>query len=303
MSFSHDGSTMAFASLEWRSTLFRQGFDAAREALVGAPVPVLRGSRPIRDHEISPDGQWIAFNESRTQEDLFVARADGSEYRRLTDDAARDRGPSWSPDGSRIAFYSDRGGHYDLWTIRPDGSHAEQVTKDLRANFGIWSPQGDRLAFSGIGVKSATIVSSTAREQTSVAAEPPINETDNFWPFSWSPDGRRLVGIQLTPRGTVSGLVVYDVVAKQYRSVPAPLDRSGWILPAWIADGRRVLLRTQDGIQVVNTDTGVLKNLVTVRGYMIGRSMSLAKDNTWFSYTDTGTEGDVWVANLTKSQK
>ena len=62
MSFSKDGSVLAFASLEWRSTLLRQGFDAARESLAGPPTMILRGSRPIRDHEISPDGQWIAFN-------------------------------------------------------------------------------------------------------------------------------------------------------------------------------------------------------------------------------------------------
>ena len=43
-------------------------------------------------------------------------------YRRLVDDEFRDRGPVWSPDGRRIAFYSDRAGGYDLWLIRPDGS-------------------------------------------------------------------------------------------------------------------------------------------------------------------------------------
>ena len=78
MSFRKDGSVLAFASLDWRSTLLRQGFDAARETLVGPPTMILRGSRPIRDHDISPDGQWIVFNESRTQEDLFIARSDGT---------------------------------------------------------------------------------------------------------------------------------------------------------------------------------------------------------------------------------
>ena len=56
-SFSRDGSRMAFASLNWRSTLQRVQFDPVREALVGSPTPMLRGTRSIRDHAVSPDGR------------------------------------------------------------------------------------------------------------------------------------------------------------------------------------------------------------------------------------------------------
>ena len=66
----------------------------------GPAEPILKGTRAIRDHELSPDGEWVAFTEAGVPEDLFVARVDGSQYRRLTDDAFRDRGPAWSPDGS-----------------------------------------------------------------------------------------------------------------------------------------------------------------------------------------------------------
>jgi eukaryotic-like serine/threonine-protein kinase len=303
MSFSRDGSTMAFASLEWRSTLLRQGFDAAREALVGPPIAILKGSRPIRDHDISPDGQWVAFNESRTQEDLFVARTDGSQYRRLTDDAARDRGPAWSPDGSRIVLYSDRGGASDLWTIRPDGGDLEPVTKGASANFAVWSPDGARLAFSGINAKGLTIVSSASQATTSLPVEPPLNTTDGYWPFAWSRDGARLAGIDVTPSGSIDRVVIYDVASKRYRPVAAAQLRPGWMVPAWLADGRRMLVRTMDGVFVVNADTGAAKPLVSVRGYGIGRSLSLARDNTWFSYTETGTEGDIWVAMLKKNPR
>jgi Tol biopolymer transport system component len=89
MSFSRDGLLMAYASLDWRSTMLRQPFDPAREQVVGPPMPMFKGSRPVRDHAISPDGQWVVFNETTPQEDLFVARVDGREYRRLTDDASR----------------------------------------------------------------------------------------------------------------------------------------------------------------------------------------------------------------------
>ena len=79
LSFARDGSRVAFATLDYRSTLLRVPFDPVREALTGPAEPVLRGTRPIRDHSLSPDGRWIAFTQAGAQEDLFVARVDGSE--------------------------------------------------------------------------------------------------------------------------------------------------------------------------------------------------------------------------------
>src|SRR5262249_37362945 len=105
-SFSRDGSRMAFATLNWRSTLLKVPFDPARGVTTGPPEPILKGSRPIRDHAISPDQKWVAYMETGETESILVARTDGSEYRRLTDDHFRNRSPQWSPDGKLLAFYS-----------------------------------------------------------------------------------------------------------------------------------------------------------------------------------------------------
>ena len=64
-SLSRDGTRLAFATLDFRSTLLRAPFDPVKEALTGPPVPMLKGTRPIRDHQLSPDGEWIAFSRSR----------------------------------------------------------------------------------------------------------------------------------------------------------------------------------------------------------------------------------------------
>jgi Tol biopolymer transport system component len=288
---------MAFSSLDYRSTLMRAPFDAARETITGPPQPLLNGTRPIRDHAVSPDGQWIAFTQAGTQEDLFVSRIDGSDYRRLTDDPARDRGPTWSPDGSELAFYSDRSGTYELWKIRPDGSGLTAITSGTgNPGFPVWSPDGKRIAY---GYFTWSIIDAAARGLTNPPAEPSLSTTDRFIPMSWSPDGTRLAGHAPSSGGGVGTLVVYDLNSKRYSRVGGDIGRaSGWFWPVWLADGRRLVVRNAQGIAIVNPDTGVGHMLLPVGGVMVGESVGVSKDGRWITYTETATEGDVWIATV-----
>ena len=145
-SLSGDGRTLAYANREVRTTLMRVALDPARGRVSGSAAVVLRGSLELRDQALSPDGEWIAFTTSG-REDLFVVRADGTGFRQLTDDAFRDRGVTWSPDGRRLAFYSNREDDYQAFTVRPDGSELKRVTAlPGGLTFPSWSPDGAEIA-------------------------------------------------------------------------------------------------------------------------------------------------------------
>ena len=47
--------------------------------------------------------------------------------RRITDDAARDRLPTWTPDGKSLVFYSNRGGEFEIWSIGADGGSLRKI--------------------------------------------------------------------------------------------------------------------------------------------------------------------------------
>jgi tetratricopeptide (TPR) repeat protein len=73
----------------------------------------------------SPKGYWIAFVSNQPGNDeIFIVGADGKGLKRLTNDTFEwDKHPSWSPDGSRLVFWSNRAtGHPQIWTTAQDGS-------------------------------------------------------------------------------------------------------------------------------------------------------------------------------------
>ncbi len=77
--------------------------------------------------DVSPDGATIIFD---LLGDLYSMPIAGGEAKSLTSGPAWDMQPRFSPDGSRIAFTSDRGGGDNIWTMKVDGTDVKQVTKE-----------------------------------------------------------------------------------------------------------------------------------------------------------------------------
>jgi Tol biopolymer transport system component/imidazolonepropionase-like amidohydrolase len=94
--------------------------------------------------DVSPDGRRIAFD---LLGDLYVMPISGGQAKRITGGAMFDMQPRWSPDGTRIAFISDRDGLNNVWTMLPDGSDLRPVSKETSrdVNSPAWSPDGQYL--------------------------------------------------------------------------------------------------------------------------------------------------------------
>ncbi len=133
----------------------------ARDNLAWLPIDPRPGEWPVGlthldgdvgEPDLSPDGAWLAFSlttpSDLNRSDICLVPASGGEVRRLTgEEKVQDRKPRWSPDGSRIAFLSNRSGWVELHTIAPAGGSvapATQASAEL-IDFS-WSPGGDRLA-------------------------------------------------------------------------------------------------------------------------------------------------------------
>jgi imidazolonepropionase-like amidohydrolase/Tol biopolymer transport system component len=91
--------------------------------------------------DIAPDGRTIAFD---LLGDIYTMPIEGGTPTRIADGLAYEHQPRFSPDGSRIAFVSDRGGGDNIWLMNRDGSGKVQLSKeDFRLlNQPSWSPDG-----------------------------------------------------------------------------------------------------------------------------------------------------------------
>src|SRR6266567_4703130 len=131
---------------------------AARRRRVVAADDLFR-LRFVADPQISPDGTQVAYvvawadpnDHTRYRSQLKLARFDNAEPpRALTAGQHRDTSPRWSPDGLSIAFVSDRDdSRAQIFLLPLRGGEPQQLTKLKRgAGVPVWSPAGDRLAFS-----------------------------------------------------------------------------------------------------------------------------------------------------------
>jgi len=93
------------------------------------------------DIDVSPDGRTLAFT---VLGDIYTMSIDGGTPRRIADGLAWEVQPRFSPDGTRIAFTSDRGGGDNIWVMNVDGSDKRQVTNESfrLLNQPDWSPDG-----------------------------------------------------------------------------------------------------------------------------------------------------------------
>jgi Tol biopolymer transport system component len=147
VSWSPDGSTIAYA---WSGEIYVMNADGSDKRRLTQSDPGTGSYYPV----FSPDGSSIAFwRGSNTGEDggpsdaeIYTISALGGTPTRLTRNDHSDIEPTWSPNGSRIAYWT--GGH--LGVMHADGSGMHEVyadPKDGGAWAPAWSPDGGRIAF------------------------------------------------------------------------------------------------------------------------------------------------------------
>jgi len=180
-SISPDGTTIYFSAKQ------PGGFEIYSISADGGKAKKLtNGIGSLYAPELSPNGEWIIF--TKNGDGLWLMRPDGDNPHRLTD--RDDIDPTWSADGSMIAFASSRAGARQLFVMNADGMNIRQVTNlDFMGGRNSFSPDGTKLTFyrGPAGDHNIYIINIDGTGLVQLT-----NGGDNLGP-SWSPDGNWIV--------------------------------------------------------------------------------------------------------------
>ena len=262
----------------------------------------------------SPDGKRIVFTSNRDEHfmngipttEIYVMDADGRNQQNLTNNPSHDGSPSWSPDGKRIAFDSNREGRFnwEIYVIAADGRNLQRITNNPDDDgwpddrYPSWSPDGKRIVFSArreghVENKFAVTYEIYVMDADGGNQQRLTNNRNNELSPVWSPDGERIT-FTSDRKGNWENFEIYVMDADGGNQQKLTNNRIFDWQPSWSPAGKRIaFMSNRDGnseIYVMDADGGNPQNL-TNNPHSDGSPAWL---NSPFSVSPAGKKSTMW---------
>ncbi|MGH7592819.1 MAG: S41 family peptidase [Gemmatimonadales bacterium] len=195
-------------------------------------------AKSLSQPQLSPTGVRALFD---GRGDVFTVPTDKGTWRNLTRSSGiADRTPVWSPDGKRIAWFSDASGEYQLMVGDQDGLNiprAYAVEHPTTFYAPQWSPDGSRILFSDADMNLHLVELATGKDTR-------VDQDNYTWPDrdmgpTWSPDSRWIAYTKRLPGSQFHAVFLYSLSDGSVHQLSDGL--SDVIAPAWDKSGKYLL--------------------------------------------------------------
>ncbi len=298
---SRDGSRIAHVVSSVRGEVIARPFDPVAERFTGPGTVVIEGTGSVPKEYVhcSHDGKWLTYGSQGAREDIFVLPTDGSvrEHRQLTNDTYKDRRPRWSPDGQRIAFYSNRSGTYEVWIVNRDGSGLRQVTDMAGVSLynPTWSPDGRRIAAHGhVLADDAQRVYVTSVETPAPEALPAWPDEGTFFELNcWSDDPDVLIGfVRDQATGRQLGIATFTISTGTYETLVSEPCRD-WTVPS-LPGGDRILALRGGRLSVIHRKDRAVRDC-PADGPIAAHAVAVGEGGRTLYLVGRRRESDIWL--------
>ena len=204
--------------------------------------------------DVSPDGRRIVFDLLGDLYTMPIGGSGASPAERITSGPAFDMQPRFSPDGTRIAFSSDRDGLWNIWTVGADGKDARQVSKEKRwfVNSPAWGADGNAIFARrhfvkerSLGAGEVWMFHASGSEGLQVterngfqkdAGEPALSADGKYLYYSKDVTPGQTFEYNKDPNGLIYAVLQRDLVTGRERRVVS--NQGGSVAPRPSPDGK-----------------------------------------------------------------
>jgi dipeptidyl aminopeptidase/acylaminoacyl peptidase len=254
--------------------LFASLHVAAQAPAKSAPtVDQILSVKRVASPEISPDGRYVAYtvrdtnwDENAYETELWIADTSSGATYQLTNAKKSSQSPAWSPDGSELAFISDRTDKRQIYLINPRAGEAQVLTSvDDGVGSFEWSPDGKSIAYAATEGKSDAVKDREKKygefqvveqdyrmthlfviDVATKATRPLTKGAFTVGAFQWSPDGTAIAfDHRLNNSPASSGTADISIVTVADASIRKLVTQDGPDSnPFWSPDGARIAFET-----------------------------------------------------------